>query len=814
MNLREVLRNKKINKKLDHKGSALITVIIIMAFVTILAALAMWTAYMNYYMKVTEMKSNNTFYSAEGVVEQIKVGLQEELSQATSDAYSKVLQRYSEYSEVDRLNYFYSEIIKSLRKNLMATAVNQYNLGNLVSFVDSAYSINPGVDTDTNEYIVKIRDDNGKEHTAKITGGNRLLTIEGTKVTLCDITVEFTDANDYTSIINTDFTLQAPKIDFEDPSNKTSILNYVLVADEHLIGEGADDVTIMGSVYGGAGDRVLPTDPIDVLKKPTAEDASEYTLYGDPRNGIALNNCKRWKFSNAEHLVCGSTIALSRGSTMETEGATELWTKDIVLGELNNNVTSEELTLNGTSYVADDLSIDDSGSKVKIGGSYYGYGNNRDHSEDSSAILINAKKVALDMTAVDSLWLAGRSYVATSRVKVPNIGIETPPANNEEVPMSESIAVRGNQVAYLVPYQAIAVYHGPAGDTRLAKRNPMTKDEYEAILSEYSGVSKNPADGYYISDVDFQTPLPGTNINLNTYASTYRKVFAQGFDGNYLVYYYMDMTPENANKFFADYYGVESNKTNIDKYVKIYTENGGIKTKNPGVEDSGAELEPGESVDAGEFTRIDIAGNWLTWDGNDTDIVKFNKPKNTTNSAGLTSEATNNANSFMALNAKLVKNINKVTADELTKRPFENLVDETKLPSSVTTFTYKTDSGDEYKGIAVDGDYTYSASPSSNIRVIIASGNVTLENDFNGTILCKKTIEVRPGVRTIMSNIDVQTEVVYALNGRVNPDDVAEDKMLVILKDGDQYDLGDAVEEKEAVTNMDDLVNYENWTKR
>lgn len=796
MNLKAALRNKKYNKK----GSALITVIIVMAFITIIAALAMWTAYMNYYMKVTEMKSNNTFYSAEGVVEQMKVGLQNELSTATSDAYSKVLQRYAEYTEVERNNYFYSEIIKSLRNSLMASAINRYNLGNLVSFINTANTnIAPAVtaSTDTDEFNVTIIDNDGKTHHAKITGGSRLLTIEGTKVTLCDVTVEYTDANDYTSIINTDFTLQAPKIDFEDPSNMTSILNYVIVADEHLKGQGTGPVNIMGSVYGGAGTRA-----VDPTLDPDYRDVTDtsYNLYTDPVNAIAIDGGCDWTFSNAEHLVTGTTIALSRGAKMTTEGATELWTSDIVLGYPQADVKGEILNLDGTSYVADDLTIDDRGSTVKIGGNYYGYGIDNSSSKDSSAILINAKDTTLDMTAVDSLWLAGRSYVATSRVKVADIpSIPVATVENDNVPMSESIAVRGNQIAYLVPYQALAKLN----DNSKVTRNPMTKSEYESSVLPYLGNTN------FVECDLAGTLLPGTNNYLNSYAASYKKVFAHGLNGEYLVYYYMDMSPGTANTFFADYYGVESNKTNIDKYVRLYTKDGGIRTKNPGRE--ATETDPGV---ASEFTRIDVAGNWLTWDGHDDDIVKFNKPRSTMSNPELASEALNNKNSYVALNAKLTKNLNRISAEELTKRPFENLVDETKLPSAVTTFIYKDDTGNQYKGIAVNGDYSYSASPSENIRMIIASGDVTLNSNFDGTILCKQTVEVKPGVSAIRNDSDIQTEVVYALNGRTDPDDTSLDKMLVILKDGAQYDLGDPSEEEEAVTSMDDLVNYENWTKR
>ena len=76
-------------KKTDNRGAAIVMTIVAIAIISVLAILALWIAYMNYYMKVTDMNATDNFYTAEGVVEQIRIGLQTELSDASGRAYRK-----------------------------------------------------------------------------------------------------------------------------------------------------------------------------------------------------------------------------------------------------------------------------------------------------------------------------------------------------------------------------------------------------------------------------------------------------------------------------------------------------------------------------------------------------------------------------------------------------------------------------------------------------------------------------------------------------------------------------------------------------
>ena len=70
--------------------------------------------------------------------------------------------------------------------------------------------------------------------------------------------------------------------------------------------------------------------------------------------------------------------------------------------------------------MADDLSLQKANSRVKISGNYYGYNFQKnyatlDPSNDaqfSSAMLINGKKSKLDLSNLNYLMLAGRTFIS------------------------------------------------------------------------------------------------------------------------------------------------------------------------------------------------------------------------------------------------------------------------------------------------------------------------------------------------------------------------------------------------------------------
>ena len=71
--------------------------------------------------------------------------------------------------------------------------------------------------------------------------------------------------------------------------------------------------------------------------------------------------------------------------------------------------------MDGTTYVADDLTVDGNTSRIKLSGIYRGYGDSLSGADNSSSILINGAKTSLDFSKLEELLLSGHAYVGAIR---------------------------------------------------------------------------------------------------------------------------------------------------------------------------------------------------------------------------------------------------------------------------------------------------------------------------------------------------------------------------------------------------------------
>ena len=78
---------KKQKRSNSNRGGAMISVIIAMTVVGILGAVVLSISYTNFRMKQIDKKSKENFYSAEAVLDDIMVGLQEVVSEQYKIVY-------------------------------------------------------------------------------------------------------------------------------------------------------------------------------------------------------------------------------------------------------------------------------------------------------------------------------------------------------------------------------------------------------------------------------------------------------------------------------------------------------------------------------------------------------------------------------------------------------------------------------------------------------------------------------------------------------------------------------------------------------
>lgn len=101
MFLEKRMKNNSLNYKKNNKGFSLFAVIVAIAFTGILGMLVVYIAMSNFYMKITDWKGKDSFYTAEQAIEEIRVGLQEVAGDAMSEAYVQVLEEYEGKSDSD-----------------------------------------------------------------------------------------------------------------------------------------------------------------------------------------------------------------------------------------------------------------------------------------------------------------------------------------------------------------------------------------------------------------------------------------------------------------------------------------------------------------------------------------------------------------------------------------------------------------------------------------------------------------------------------------------------------------------------------------
>lgn len=154
----------------------------------------------------------------------------------------------------------------------------------------------------------------------------------------------------------------------------------------------------------------------------------------------------------------GASVSIA-GSNQETASASNLWADNITLGgyslkkiagDENSETYGSTLSLRANAYISDDLELNAEASKFSMVGNYYGYNyastDNRTYSDtalganrtfvdavkakrikdgssvsgqahyNSSAIIVNGQNSSLDLRSVDNMYIAGQSYIETSKV--------------------------------------------------------------------------------------------------------------------------------------------------------------------------------------------------------------------------------------------------------------------------------------------------------------------------------------------------------------------------------------------------------------
>ena len=795
------LQKKLWNRKRRNSGSSIVIVIIAMAMIGILATTLLWMSYVNYKIKVNDIRNKNSFYSAETVMEQIVAGLQKETSDSVAVAYQEVLSNWETLeNETNRYSTFASMYLDTLVKHLRDSEKGDgyYGRDILEGYVDTTIWKN----------VNQTAWDNGTDE-ADAAKAPVMELVNGSSLILRNVFVSYVDG-DRLSIVSTDLCLDVPQIVFTKSSSSIDDLyDYLLIGNRGIsLTKGSGQVTGDGSIYAG-------------IDETTAKGG----IVINPASSLAINN-GRYVISKGEIDVVGPGAGFIVRDARET--GSSVYAKSL-------DLQSGMISLDSKTYIANDLTLSGNGSKATLTKEYYGYGTSMatglegspTEQENSSAIIINGQNSTVDMSGVNTLMLAGRAYIGTNTTKKEldqntAAAVEDAGKKNEKaVLMGESITVKGGQIAYLVPTECLGVYNGET----LIGQNPLTQDQavkMQAYKDQY---------GKEFREVDFTRPvsrLGGESLASFGVADMdhIRKVSTQyvggGTESKSLTYYYLVMDADYAAKYYQTYYKQDNNKETIDNYFKKYA-TGGI-------------LLGDYTSEQNSYT---ILGNALVSDVLSQSGVSLLASRENATSAMTPAEAAQKSADIANVYKGLTTNLSEDGASAST---FQNVF-ESVIKKEITTKQedgsekkepiqeYLVDNGtggtmeftteDGLKGIITTGNYTLSSATggASNIRLIVSLGDIVIDRNFTGLAIAKGTITIdgatHNGAASLRRNKMELYKVLNATTG-VEGDTITPMAFFV----NGETSLADGVQEASTDDagnlNIDytEIVRYMNWEKR
>ncbi len=643
----------------QNKGSSIVMVVITMLFVMVLGSILLFTTYTGVLVKSAERRGEQNFYDAQTAMTIVRTGIQEAVNASIVKSYPEVLVNFSALNSTGEKSL--TEIFhEAFKKNLFAYEFEELETKNIFIANDTTTLYSYRAIEDYFIYATGIEDLESEGLSFPLsslaTAGELEISDVDKTITLKDFKITHTqESTGVTTSVQTDIVVNMPEFEYNyTPYVVSSIPEFAFVVGDTLNTYGT--TTINGSLYAGS---------INLQNE-----------------NLSLN---------AGTIICGGGVSLTN-STLTVGENVDMWSNEISMDTSN-------LNLDGTSYVYDDLLLDKE-NNVVVNGTYIGYNDDIDTASESSAILVNGINNTLNLEGVDELILAGRGFVGGygGYNSTANTGAGT----------GESLAVKSNQIAYLIP----------VGD-----------------LVEESGASfTNP----HVFDINDALPTLALSAEAVTkyekynLTSTSLRQEVHHLDGDtYIAYYFFDFpTVEDAVSFFEDYYNDETNNEILNTYMNTYFEELGgapvATTYASGV------LFNEPSLDEFELLK----GQTIT------DYSRF-------------SEIYDHLTQTLSADKSSSEGVYEYIVDGNAVRDFMG---------ANTTMEFRNAAG-EIVALLVNTDYVFTSS--EDIPLIVAhpdfSGTITVNTDFDGLIITDGSVLVS-GSLTVNSNSQAVREALLATN--------------------------------------------------
>ena len=186
--------------KKDNRGSAIVTVMIVVSFLSVLITVLLYVSAMNYKTKQLEYLNSKSFYITETALEEIKSLLVEDVSKASKAAYETTMLKYASLSYSGRMELYEQTFINEMEALWNARAAGGTNteaLQNCAALTGDTRGCIVSVGAWSSEFV-------------DISGDS----IKDAVVKLEQVVVSYTTADGYNTMIQTDFYIEAPGFDW------------------------------------------------------------------------------------------------------------------------------------------------------------------------------------------------------------------------------------------------------------------------------------------------------------------------------------------------------------------------------------------------------------------------------------------------------------------------------------------------------------------------------------------------------------------------------------------------------------------------
>ncbi|MEA4934987.1 MAG: hypothetical protein VB071_15595 [Lawsonibacter sp.] len=681
-----------------NRGSSIVMVLVSMLVVSILGAALLYMSYTGFLIKATERQGKETFYDAAAAMTEIRSGIQEVVTASIAIAYNNMLTHYSDAGFTgDNMTEKFHQLF---RTDVLAWRLDPSNADTTLFPLISGFNV---CSSDVlKEFLTHPEN-------AVLSAGTVRYDSSSDTMILRDISVSYTNPdNELTSNIISDIVIKMPDFYYLASEYSVSgIPEFAVIAKMSLAQViGNSQLNIQGSAYAG---------------------------------GITLSGALSSLEITGGSLICKNNVTVAdRGPTdrsrLTVTDDAALWAKRIYLNSAGS------LSLEGTAYVADDLALEGDGAAALVSGSYYGFGQSTTDAAESSAIVINGRNTQLDFSQVSRLMLAGQSFVSDTTTAAAG-------AVSGQVMMGESVSVKSNQQAYLIPSEYLE--NISLNPTVLPASDSIpTATLSNAPLWTIDGVSKTLAD-----------------YNITPKTVVLRRA---GAGNQQVVYYFMQFaSTTDANHYFKDYFTV--NKDEITRYLAMYT-------------------------DLSDLDGISQTSGYAIYQSEDGYKLRGYAARDS---------LTATSNQLTTMFAQLSKTLSTNPVSTTAADPYEYIVDQSKfsaeVPEGEHLWFYD---GSDPVALAVNGAYTINESAPDTLRLILASGDVTVSQDFHGLIISGGTITME---RSVYASEEDVVSAFSATNGDLKFSDFLNEGAGEHDSTEDGGSFGN--------WNLDGMVLFQNWSK-